>query len=471
MRTNSRPARRFGFRSLAGVFLLVAMVLGAETPPPVTYQGRTVNDWLLRAASKADGDRQSAEAAFRAMGAMAVPGLIEAARAPQQSAEDVQMEYDRKQAAADMLGRIGPEGESAIPQLVAAIVAPDPHGWVDQAAVLALGSIGPPALPQLLAALHSPKTWVQARAAEVLGTQAFRTRLDEVLPALIAAVDGPNCYCVRHDAVRSLGTLKDPRASPTLAAALQDEDATVRELAVEALLKLGPAAASAAGAMRESLAHPRAPAPFSTDRSSIRLAAALWHATGDTNTAPLLEQSLRGPDRRIAATVLGEIGPPAALFIPALSSCLEAQMVDEVPGKPESVERADLETIAKAMVRIGSPPVAPLVALLGDSRPGVRQRVAIALGCLGTNAAPAVPAVVKALDDANGMAQIAAVEALGAIGPAASLALPRLRQVVDQSTNGTDFADLLQITAEIAMEAISSGARPAVASAPFVTVH
>ena len=137
----------------------------------------------------------------------------------------------------------------------------------------------------------------------------------------------------------------------------------------------------------------------------------------------------------------------------------------------ESVERADLETIAKAMVRIGSPPVAPLVALLGDSRPGVRQRVAIALGCLGTNAAPAVPAVVKALDDANGMAQIAAVEALGAIGPAASLALPRLRQVVDQSTNGTDFADLLQITAEIAMEAISSGARPAVASAPFVTVH
>ncbi|MGD0538277.1 MAG: HEAT repeat domain-containing protein [Verrucomicrobiota bacterium] len=467
MRTNSRPARRFGFRFLAGVFLLVAMVLGAETPPPVTYQGRTVNDWLLRAASKADGDRQSAEAAFRAMGAMAVPDLLYAMNGARPPAAAPPMLEGLRITAVEMLGKLGPLAASAIPQLAAAMEDPGPM-VLDVAS--ALGSIGPPALPQLMVALRSPRSWVRVQAARVLGGDAFRPRIDEVLPALIAATGDP-IPDVRKSALRSLDALKDPRASPTLAAALQDEDATVRELAVEALLKLGPAAASAAGAMRESLAHPRASGPFSTDRSSIRLAAALWHATGDANTALLLEQSLRGPDRRIAATVLGEIGPPAALFIPALSSCLEAQIVDEVPGKPESVERADLETIAKAMVRIGSPPVSPLVALLGDSRPGVRQRVAIALGCLGTNAAPAVPALVKALDDANGTAQIAAVEALGAIGPAASLALPRLRRVVDQSTNGTDFADLLQITAEIAMDAISSGARPAVASAPSVTAH
>jgi HEAT repeat protein len=473
MRTNLRLARRSRLRLLAGGSLLVlaAVAFCAEPAPPVTYHGRSVNEWLLRAASKADADRQAAEAAFRAMGAQAVPGLIAAARAPQTSNETYQMEYDRKRAAADMLGQIGPGGASAIPQLVAAIEDPNPS-WVDQAAVLALGSIGPPALPQLLAALHSPKTWVQARAAEVLGTEAFRPRLDEVLPALIAVVNGPNCYCVRHDAVRSLGTLKDPRAAPTLAAALQDDDPAVRELAAEALLKLGPAAASVAGAIRDSLIQPRARAPFSPDRSSIRLAAVLWHATGDTNTAqPFLEQALQGSDRVFAAKTLGEVGPSASVFIPALSRCLKAEIVDVAPGKPGPVEHADVAAIGRAMVRIGSPSVSPLVLMLGEARPEVRRRAAIALGSLGTNAAPAVRALLKATEDTNSEVQIAAIEALGAIGPAASAALPRLRHIVEQSASGTDTADLLQITAEIAVDAINSEAQPTVATAPPVTVR
>jgi hypothetical protein len=66
-----------------------------------------------------------------------------------------------------------------------------------------------------------------------------------------------------------------------------------------------------------------------------------------------------------------------------------------------------------------------------NSRDGVdKQKAAIALGEMGPQAAPAVPAPMKSLTDPNKIISRSAALALGRFGPPAKAALPTLRQLL-----------------------------------------
>jgi HEAT repeat protein len=93
-----------------------------------------------------------------------------------------------------------------------------------------------------------------------------------------------------------------------------------------------------------------------------------------------------------------------------------------------------------------------LIEALTDEDPGVRERAAVALGRLGPEAKPAVPALILAIrDESNWVIRAEAAIALGNIGPEAKAALRTLVAALrDDSEYVREQAAraLLQIVAE-----------------------
>src|SRR5205807_6062275 len=77
--------------------------------------------------------------------------------------------------------------------------------------------------------------------------------------------------------------------------------------------------------------------------------------------------------------------------------------------------------------------VRDLVAKLGNTDSDVRRAAAKELGELGSEAKPAVPALIKALNDRDLFVRRFAAEALGNIGPDARLAIPKLVKATSDS--------------------------------------
>jgi HEAT repeat protein len=172
---------------------------------------------------------------------------------------------------------------------------------------------------------------------------------------------------VRWRAADALGAIKDPRAVEPLVAALKDADRDVRL-----------SAAAALGAIKD----PRAVAPLSV--------------------------ALKDPDDRVryyAAEALGKIKDPRAIM-PLLA----------IIQDPDSLQNSDngfvLECAATALGEIGTPAIAPLIAILNNPNDLVQHRTTMALGKIGT---PAVAPLVAALKAPNGRVRASAAEALGNI--------------------------------------------------------
>lgn len=138
------------------------------------------------------------------------------------------------------------------PALVERLADPDPR--VREAAANALALVAPHtperAAGALVARLDDPEPSVRAAAAEALGSlaSAGRTAFDALLDALLDDPDGS----VRKAAARSVGRVAAgrPDGVNALTAALGDESEFVRAEAARALGDLGPAARSAAPALR-----------------------------------------------------------------------------------------------------------------------------------------------------------------------------------------------------------------------------
>jgi HEAT repeat protein len=98
-----------------------------------------------------------------------------------------------------------------------------------------------PAIPWLLNWLNDPGTLISSAAAETLGWLAVQP--DVVLPGLSNRLKHPEQH-IRFETVGVLEifAMKDRAAVPTLAVALGDSDASVREAATNALLKIAPEA-------------------------------------------------------------------------------------------------------------------------------------------------------------------------------------------------------------------------------------
>jgi HEAT repeat protein len=151
-------------------------------------------------------------------------------------------------------------------------------------------------------------------------------------------------------------------------------------------------------------------------------------------------------DRRLAAEILGRIGPAAEPAVPALTAAL----MDANPSVRHGA--------AVAVKRIGQAAVPALTAALADPDKSVRVAAADALGRLGPAAVPAVSALTAALADPDKRVRVAAAVAVKRIGQAAVPALtaaladgnPDVREAAASALGGIGQAAVPALTAALA---------------------
>jgi HEAT repeat protein len=247
-------------------------------------------------------------------GAEAVPVLLELLQ--DQSAGDWQAAEARWQAA-ELLGQIGPEAESASDALLAALQDPDLH--VRLVAATSLPQVNTPAdraVPALQALLRDDVSESVLRALSVYGAEAEPV-LDDLVEIL--ADQGQDTE-LRWNAARTLGKMRDAgaKAIPVIVEHLKDSAPTVREHCAEALGDIGPAAIETVAELVAVL-----------DDPAVRV-------------------------RRDAVRSLGQMGAPADKVLPAIRPLL---------NDPEQMVRDAARTAWKAIA-----PDVPLPAKPAEER-------------------------------------------------------------------------------------------------------
>ncbi len=176
-------------------------------------------------------------------GSSAVPDLIRILKTEKDS--------NQRRAAAETLGKIGEAAASAIPALIDAMRCED--RFVRYHSAVALGMMGPsasqaiPALKQALQDSYREVHWVAVVSLGKVGPFP--------MAEVLAALKTNSSWVVRSDAAKTLGKLgKDAQAAiPALIDALGDKDHSVRSRAAEALGLLGAAAKEAVPALRKAM--------------------------------------------------------------------------------------------------------------------------------------------------------------------------------------------------------------------------
>jgi HEAT repeat protein len=140
---------------------------------------------------------------------------------------------------------LGPQAESAAPNLIAALSDDSP--LVAQSASMALGRIGPSVIPLIIERLRYAPTndtvWA-TRALRFMGTNA--------LPAArVTARLLPYPLSIGDEAALTLATM-GPGALPELTSALKDTNTATRSRAIMAITILGPRGVPATNALREA---------------------------------------------------------------------------------------------------------------------------------------------------------------------------------------------------------------------------
>jgi HEAT repeat protein len=320
--------------------------------------------------------------------ASAVPTLIDALK---------DNDKDVRGLAALTVGVIGKDAQEAVQPLMAALKHSDPNFRVEVAFALSgIGEAAKPAIPVLKDALHGDRdNNVKVYAAQALWV--IERRADDIVPTLIKVLEDRDGQ-VRARAAFALGMLRGEAkaAVPQLNDALKDGNPSLRLAAATALGKIGPPA---------RVAYPT-----------------LDHLTKDDHAEI----------KKAASTAMKEIGRPQktdvqTLLIPAL--------------KNDNPQYRMAATVCLWMLyREAREAVGPLSELLTDPDENVRGTAAFALGAIGTEAAPAVPALIKALKhQTDETLRYRAAYALGEIGPAAKKAVPALQLALDDKKPAVRF--------------------------------
>jgi HEAT repeat protein len=338
---------------------------------------------------------------------------------------------DIRRGAAEVLARIGPPAEGALPALLQA--AADVDAGVRARAAEALPALNPAwwtsrhaaeAVPALVRELGSkfPDVW---RAASYLLAQIGPPALRRLVNAL--ANGGKE---IRQAVLaRTIGRIGPAAgcALPTLLKELGSESAPVRQAVAEALGQIGPTAAPAVPALALALGdwHP------GVRQAAARALAALGPAAEPA--VPALIQRL--PDeaeevRQASLEALGRIGPPA---VPALAEILQqrdtrrmADRLQERMAIKDWLERIDLEAYQREPLKALRNVQWHFSHALDDRVETVHHAAATALGKIGPPAGIAVPVLLESLGDRDSRVRQAVAAALGQIGPEARAALPAL---------------------------------------------
>lgn len=200
------------------------------------------------------------------------------------------------------------------------------------------------------------------------------------------------------DAMATLG----PVAVPRLIEALEHEK--IRGGAIYLLGRLGPAAATATGALAKLIEDK----DVNIAKEAIFTLADI--GPGAKDAVPALTKAMRkddNPNVKAVVFALGKIGPDAVAAVPALLTML----------KNTDPALAMESAWAAAMIQPGSTEVAVktlpvLTSALSDASPAAREGAAEALGNLGPAAKDALPALQKAMNDDDKAVRDAAAKAV-----------------------------------------------------------
>jgi HEAT repeat protein len=308
------------------------------------------------------------------------------------------------QAAVDALAFLGPNAHDAATALIAALKHRDKA--IRDAVRHALARIGPRAVPKLIDALKNGNGDVAILAAEALG--AILPPPTEAVAALRQALKRDRAHAAVY--ARALSWIGPPAHDvvPDLIDLLGD--AVSRADTAAALVRIDPAQSSKA--MPVLLSEIK-------EKDRNRQLAAI-HAAGRLGSVakPLvsaLAEQLDDPERtEPVLAALYEIGPEAEVAVPTLVARLR------------NPTRSLAGPIGELLVRIGPTSLPEIARLLPDSSVELRRFAALLLSQFGPSAKTALPALMHALKDSDTEVRWQAAHALEEIGPDARDAVPAL---------------------------------------------
>lgn len=336
----------------------------------------------------------------------------------------------RREAAAFMLGQIGPEAAAAIPTLFRIYTDTNENWRIESelgGALASMGEKGMVLFPQYLSWLTNADPVIQAIGAGFL--ESIGPKAQAALPALTKAADSHNRN-VATTAARALWSIgrQTNIVLRVHTKYLQSPPDTACQLAIIYLGKMGPAAAPAVPLIEpflrdsDSVIREQAEKALrAIDPAGFQSAQRQMNQERQATIASLIKMLRSGifREKHRAVEVLGLFGPDARDAVPALIEALECSSND-VPAAFAVTATADLQRqAAEALAEIGSDAVAavPALATLAHAGSWHGPSFCKALGRIGPGARQAIPVLEEALGDDNAPVRFAAAEALTRIVP------------------------------------------------------
>ncbi len=333
-------------------------------------------------------------------------------------------------------------------ELLSALEASSEEARVEAAAKLAeLGKDARAAAPALIKTLGDPSPDARSVAAIALGQ--IGSDDEAIIAALLILLDDGQ---LRSDdvpvwafAAQALGQL-GPKSVPRLIAKLSADNRTGRRAAAIALHDIQPPPKEAVPALVSML----------TQNDPESRIAAMYAIIGldpkqAASAIPSLHVMLDSDDFHTqywACRTIAAVGPPEALeTVPKLMELTSTGVA--------SVRSNAAKTLGLIGPEVGARAIEPLAKMLEDHNYVVRRAGVIALGRLGTLAAPSVPAVKQAMGDKSRSIEAESAGALWQITGAHAESLPILLDVL-QSPNAPWEASM-------AFERLGAAGKPAVA--------
>jgi len=196
-------------------------------------------------------------------------------------------------------------------------------------------------------------------------------------------------------------------AVPELRVAVTDTDFLVREGAVDALGKVGPAGIAAVRELIPCLGH----------------------------SVPLHDA---------AARTLVRLGPAVVPFL--LQAPVDAHAKELAQGELAAWDamHATEGSVQPVVNELGSAAVPGLIGGLVDKDDVVREVAVDLLGGMAQDASPAIPLMARLVTDADVDVRIATVRALGRLGPTARQVIPALRKMTNDRELGVEVRRALE---------------------------
>ncbi len=350
--------------------------------------------------------------------------------------------------AAEAIAILHPDDRELIATLL--VTLGEQEGFVNATLSKALASIGQPALATLIVALKDPNPRIRAGAALAIAQMCLRNQ--PAAPPQFSLQLGPSLKPSRETCAATVPAI------PTLIAALDDQDESVRRMAGYALSNIGAPALSALKAQRPqstlyraermSLLRQLEPAANQGDRwrsglqdadPTVRCATAIAIAQNpqaDDGAKQAALQMLM-PDLQSQDWHTRENTAYRLLSIPSIPPAVIPALVKQL------LHNSGDTRSGQALNQLGTAAVPTLIAALQDADPKTRSQAASALGTMGVDAETALPALKQALQDPNAAVQIQAAYALASIDPDSRTAAALV--LVQSLTNPTVRAQSLRL--------------------------